>query len=304
MSASEPPARSQSIQSGSLHDYGLIGNLHTSALVSRFGGVDWACLPRFASPSVFARLLDPGRGGSFEIAPVVKFSSEQSYLPSSNVLLTRFLLGGDRQLDVVDFMPIALERRGEGLPMIVRIAEPRGGPVRVRVVVDPRFDYARERPTWTDGPSGFLASSESSRLWVGSDRPLTEERRRLVGDFELSVGDRLAVEVGWGERRPVAMPSEGLLRHTLGFWQRWVHPATTPLHRIAGRWHAWVERSELVLKLLSHEDTGAFVAAPTASLPEWRGGVRNWDYRYVWIRDAAFTAQALFLLGHLPEAEA
>ncbi len=288
---------------GSLYDFGVIGDLHTAALISRFGSVDWACLPRFASPSVFARILDRHRGGAFAVAPVERSESEQNYLPSSNVLLTRFFLPHDRQLDLIDFMPLAPERRAEGLGMIDRIFEAQGGPIRVRISVDPRFDYGLAPAEWVDQGGAHVAHAGADRLWARAGVPLAARDGVLSGEVDLPAGQRTFAEVAWGGLRPTAETPEALLQSTTRHWQSWVHPATTPIHRIAGLWHAWVERSELVLKLLSHELTGAFVAAPTTSLPEWPGGPRNWDYRYVWVRDAAFTAQAFLLLGHLEEAE-
>jgi GH15 family glucan-1,4-alpha-glucosidase len=286
-----------------IYDYGLVGNLHTAVLVSRFGSVDWACFPRFASPSVFARLLDERNGGHFAVAPQEAYESQQTYLPSSNVLLTRFFLRRDRQLDLIDFMPIPAERPAEGIPMICRIAEARGGSIRVRTEISPAFRYGEESARWRPGGSGLVAQGGEDHLWAGSDSSLELSEGRLVGETEIPAGACWRTEVAWGEARPDVPPVEELLRATIRFWQGWVHPPTTPLHRISGLWHAWIERSELVLKLLSSEKTGAFVAAPTTSLPEWPGGRRNWDYRYAWVRDAAFCAQALLLLGHLEEAE-
>ncbi len=305
--AAVPPvasSRRSSRRTPKLYDYGAIGNLRTAALVSRFGGLDWACLPRFASPSVFARLLDARLGGGFEVAPEAVYESEQTYLPSTNVLLTRFALPGDRQLDLIDFMPIVDDSVSEDPGSIVRIAQARGGPVELRVVVHPRFRYGAEPGVWAPADGGFVARGpEEDRLWVRSRGPLAIRQDRLVGRFELSEGARWWAEAGWGEPPAGRSSAEELLRATTRFWQSWVHPPTTPIHRIAGMWHDAVERSELVLKLLSIEEVGAFVAAPTTSLPEWPGGTRNWDYRYVWIRDAAFSAQALLLLGHFTEAE-
>jgi len=287
----------------SLYDYGVIGNLRTAALVSRFGSVDWACFPGFSSPSIFSRLLAWGSGGGFAVAPRAAYHSEQSYLPSSNILLTRFFLRGNRQLDLVDLMPVVEGGSSPALGMIVRIAEARGGPIPVEVRVEPRFRYGSEPARWTAADGGFVARGTADQLVVRSSLPVAVDGARLGGTTELSPGAPATVELSWGSDRPTPLPAEELLRATTRFWQGWVHRPTTPLHRIAGLWHSWVERSELVLKLLSSQASGAFVAAPTTSLPEWIGGGRNWDYRYVWIRDAAFAAQALLLLGHLTEAE-
>lgn len=286
-----------------IYDYGAIGNLHTAVLVSRFGSIDWACLPRFASPSVFARLLDRHRGGFCEVVPAERYESQQTYLPSTNVLLTRFFLRGERQLDLIDFMPIEPEEPARDLATIDRIAEARGGPIRVRTTVEPRFRYGLESASWRARDEGFEARSSEDELWIRTPVSLEVDGPRLSGTVELSPGARTSLELAWGSGRRAVDSPEELLRVTTRYWQQWVHPPTTPLHRIAGLWHAWVERSELVLKLLCAEPSGAFVAAPTTSLPEWPGGSRNWDYRYAWVRDAAFCAQALLLLGHVGEAE-
>jgi alpha,alpha-trehalase len=294
---------SEAAPTPNLYDYGAIGNLHTAALVSRFGGIDWACLPRFASPSVFARLLDRRRGGFAELAPAEKYESEQTYLPSTNILLTRSFLSGGRQLDLLDFMPVEPGHGPEGLAMLVRVVEARGGSISLRTGIEPRFQYALEPAAWSGDGGDFVATGSRDRLRVRSDLPLVVEGSRLVGTADLQAGERRSVEIAWGAEWPTPVTPERMLQATTEFWQGWVHPPTTPIHRVAGLWHTWVERSELVLKLLSHEDTGAFVAAPTTSLPEWLGGSRNWDYRYVWVRDAAFCAQALLLFGHYVESE-
>ncbi len=286
-----------------LYDYGALGNLRTAALASRFGGIDWLCLPQFASPSVFARLLDARSGGHFDLAPVERFESEQTYLPSTNILLTRFFLTGDRQLDLLDFMPVRPGGDPAVLPYLVRIAEARGGPVPIAVELLPRFRYAAEAATWEERGPVFAARGAEDRIWVRPSTPLAIDGERAGGRYPLAAEGRFSIELGWGDSPSEATAAELLLRETSRFWQGWVHPPTTPIHRIAGLWHTWVERSELVLKMLSVEGTGAFLAAPTTSLPEWPGGTRNWDYRYVWVRDAAFCAQALLLLGHYEEAE-
>ena len=286
----------------SIYEYGLIGNLHTAALVSRQGSIDWACLPRFAAPSVFARLLDRERGGFFEVRPSEEAPGQQRYLPSSNVLETRFDLPGERHLDLVDFMPAASRGDERRPPTIVRLVEAFGGPIRVRVTLAPRFDYGQGVPVFASRPSGAIATYGTDRLSVRAGRPLEATDGAIRYEELLAPGRPGALEVAWGPM-PSATPGvAALLRSSLQYWRRWVHDPAAPFHQIAQAWHGPVERSELVLKLLSHVDTGAFVAAPTTSLPEWPGGTRNWDYRYVWIRDAAFSAQAMVLLGHVREA--
>jgi GH15 family glucan-1,4-alpha-glucosidase len=298
-----PRGRSPALRRPVLYDYGLIGNLRSAALASRFGGIDWLCLPRFASPSVFARILDLNRGGHFDLSPVDVFESDQCYLPSSNVLLTRFYLSRDRQLDLIDFMPIPDRERPDGSPALVRIAEARGGPTRIRVHLAPRMAYGTAVPEWTGSGLAFQGSASSERLWVRASRPLTPAAGALTADIDLEESGRCSIELGWGPPPALVASPEAALRSTIQFWEGWVHPQSAPMHRIAGLWHTWVERSELLLKMLSVEETGAFVAAPTTSLPEWPGGSRNWDYRFAWIRDAAFCAQALLLLGHYEESE-
>jgi GH15 family glucan-1,4-alpha-glucosidase len=299
-----PPAASPEPRFFPINHYGVIGNLHTVALVSPNASIDWACLPRFASASVFARLLDPLRGGHQAVAPVEAATPSQSYLRSTNVLVTRFALSGSRTLVVTDFMPVDRERTGEGLPMIVRILEGEGGPVAFRSVCAPRFDYGREMPVWSEtGPSFWTArSSDAALAYLHPGNP-TVLGDNLTGTGEVAPEHPAVIQISWGERRPTTESPWRLLGRTIRFWENWVHSSDAPFHAQAGAFHRPVERSELALKLLSHSDTGAFVAAGTTSLPEWIGGERNWDYRYVWIRDATFTAQAFLLLGHRPEAE-
>lgn len=286
-----------------IYEYGAIGNLRTAALVSRTGSIDWACLPRFADPSVFGRLLDARTGGYHLIEPVGAYTTTQRYLPATNILRTHFVLGGGRQLTVTDFMP--LDRRGESIApaRILRLLAASGGGVDVHVRAEPRFDYGRAGGArWlSNGNGSILASAGRSELSLGSPAPWRTENGHAVSRFRLRPGEEASVELLWGPGAPLSDPAQAL-RETTRFWRGWVHRPDAPMHRAAHVWHDWVERSELLLKLLSDRQSGAFVAAPTTSLPEWPGGVRNWDYRYVWVRDAAFAAQSFIALGHLREA--
>ncbi len=285
-----------------LHEYGLIGNLHTAALVSRAGSVDWACLPRFASASTFGRLLDPTVGGSFTIRPTGRWRSTQAYLPSTAVLETRFDVGRSRTLTLMDFMPLFPPPAGEQAPMLVRVLEAVGGPVPVEAIVEPRFEYGRFPATWREAGLRWIGRSPVGTVTCLPGWTMEVQGGRLVGRCTLPPGERTAFEAYWGTDRPTRESAHDLLHRTEEFWRGWAHGPQSPIHRLAGEWHAWIERSELTLKLLSNAESGAFVAAPTTSLPEWIGGSRNWDYRYVWVRDAAFAAQSLLLMGHVEEA--
>ena len=308
--SSSPTGRRRRVPSGPadrtppLPDLGMVGNLHTAALIDREGSIDWACFPRFASPSVFARLLDLARGGSHRIAPTEPFRSTQRYRTSSAVLETVFELPAGRTLTLVDFMPVLPPPHGETSPMIVRVAEATGGPVPIRATIDAAFDYARRRPEWSGSGTNWQARSGDDRLGYRTAEPVAPADGGLAGSATVVEGAPAVFELFWGEDRPTDLPALELLRQTDRFWTAWVHGPTSVIHLLAGRWHPWIERSEITLKLLSHADNGAFIAAPTTSLPEWPGGPRNWDYRYVWIRDAAFAAQSLLLMGHVFEARA
>jgi len=289
----------------SLHDYGLIGNEQTGALVSRLGSVDWACLPRFDSPSVFARLLDPRVGGSHQIVPTERYVSHQQYVNGTNVLATIFELRRGVSLTLTDFMPMGPPISSIGRdPRIVRRLTARGAPVEVGVVADPRFDYARSLPRWTVDHTLAVAESGETQVSFTGPWPWRSEGSTATSGGLVEPGTPLFVQVRWGEPPPAEPSPAALLSVTDAYWRGWVSPPDAPLRRVAARWHPWVERSELVLKLLSYSESGVFVAAPTTSLPEWVGGPRNWDYRFVWIRDAAFTAQVFLLLGHVSEARA
>ncbi len=289
----------------SLHDYGLIGNQRTAALVSRHGSIDWACFPRFDSPSAFGRLLDRRRGGYASVGPAGPYVSHQQYVASTNILATFFDLGWGVVLTVTDFMPTGpIPRAPAGEPRIVRRLVARGAPIEVCVRADPRFSYGLQVPRWAIRSELAVASAESGRLAFTSPWPWREEGSSAIAAGSVVPGAPLFLQIRWGDA-PSDDPSPSqLLAVTDAYWRAWVSPPEAPMRRVAARWQPWVERSELVLKLLGYAHSGVFVAAPTTSLPEWPGGTRNWDYRFVWIRDAAFTSQVLLLLGHVTEARA
>jgi GH15 family glucan-1,4-alpha-glucosidase len=299
-------------------DYAAIGNLRTIALVGRHGGIDWCCLPELDSPSVFAALLDARRGGSFRIAPAHgPTRGGQRYLDDTNVLQTRFE-GDDSLLEITDFMPLAgtIEGRqgARGEPEIHRIVRAVDGAADVLVHWAPRFDYARVPPRIVPAEHGWIAAAGERQLTMAG---ITRDEAALSHDADgpvlrarlrLRAGERRLVVVRWHEadarvdRASANADLERSLRlldDTCATWQRWVRTTRT---RRDDAFAPLLTRSALVLKLLTHRDSGAIAAAATTSLPERIGGVRNWDYRYTWIRDASLTAQALISLGHAREA--
>ncbi|WP_027481096.1 glycoside hydrolase family 15 protein [Deinococcus pimensis] len=291
-----------------LEDYGLIGDMRTAALVGRHGGVDWWCYPHFDSPSVFAAILDDERGGRFLIEPATPYErSRQMYLPDTNVLSTVFL-GEQGVLTVTDFMPVPEEARvslnrplGEGgpPPRLMRRVQAVGGPVAVRVTCRPAFDYARATHELTlDGHHAVFRSPDLT-LHLHGDRPLRDAGDGGVTvEFTLREGEEARFVLGADDADETHRFGP-LERDTLAFWRSWLRGC-----RYDGLWREQVRRSALVLKLLTFAPTGAIVAAPTTSLPERVGGERNWDYRYMWPRDAAFTVYALLRLGFTAEAKA
>ncbi|MGI8459406.1 MAG: glycoside hydrolase family 15 protein [Propionibacteriaceae bacterium] len=282
-------------------DHGLIGDLRTAALVGIDGTVDWFCCPRFDSPSVFARLLDEN-GGGWEIAPVDgHVRSHQFYLPDSNILITRFLTEAG-VVEVHDFMSLVKAHDRDHRQRLVRRVTGVRGNLKLAVRVAPRPDYGREQPTCEDAEGGVVISSDSIRLGLSATVDLSAADGVVTAEFELSGGDcaLFVLEVlddGAALDPADVADTDALFDATSAFWRGWLDTST-----YTGRWRETVNRSALTLKLLCHEPSGAIIAAPTTSLPEVLGGERNWDYRYVWIRDAAFSLYALIHLGFTDEA--
>ena len=281
-------------------DYGLIGDMHSCALVSRAGSIDWCCLPRFDSPSVFGRLLDWRRGGFFRLAPEGVRAVRRRYLPDTNVLETRFETDTGVAI-LTDLMP--LPRTGptpDHRPMLLRMLRCERGVVRATLECRPRFGYGAQPPRLHRlGERTGLAEGEGASLTLACSAPLEVDGEGWVAGGELRVGERLvtAVVPGSGaEAPPVDERALDALRDTEWFWRDWA--AVSPYD---GADRPAVTRSALTLKALTHVPTGAVIAAPTTSLPERVGGGLNWDYRFTWIRDATFTLQSLAALGYTTE---
>ena len=286
-----------------IENYGLIGNMRTTALVGMNGSIDWMCFPHFDSPSVFAAILDDGKGGRFSIDPVPHHvRSKQYYWPDTNVLVTRFHTA-DGVGRVIDFMPVGKEESDCIQHGIVRRIQSIRGTMTFRMECQPAFNYGRDTHTITLDAQGGIFQSPNLSLRLGATIPMQQEGNALIAEFTLEEGEEVDVCLQGMESDDISSGfcpeahAEELFTQTVGYWRTWLSKCT-----YSGRWREMVHRSALVLKLLTFRPTGAIVAAPTCSLPEGIGGERNWDYRYTWIRDGAFTLYGLLRIGFTEEA--
>ncbi len=283
-------------------EHGLIGDLHCVALVGTDGTIDWHCSPSFDAPSMFGSLLDADRGGCFELAAAVPATTRQFYHPDTNVLITRFS-AEDGVGEIQDFMPVGGAAETRRHRLIRRVLCVRGT-MPFRAQVAPRFGYGTDPHVLTEVEAGVVFTAPGLTVGLTATVPVEHDDRDVTAEFKLAEGESAVFaldEVGSGAE-PIACSgeeAEELLAATAAFWRSWLSAS-----RYRGRWREVVHRSALTLKLLTYAPTGAIVAAPTTSLPEQIGGERNWDYRYVWIRDAAFCVYALLRLGFTSEADA
>lgn len=286
-----------------IENYGLIGNMHTTALVGLNGSIDWFCFPRHDSPSVFAALLDCNQGGHFRIAPsIAGVTHKQFYWPETNVLVTRFLATCGVG-EIVDFMPVGISAQQRGERWLVRQVRGIRCHMSFRLECYPAFNYARDPHKTILTANGACFHSPQLSLGLVTDIPLQQDERGVFAEFTLEANQtavfvlrQLETDSDCGAPLDPAETTE-VFETTVKYWRRWLSKC---IYR--GRWREVVERSALALKLLTYEPTGAIVAAPTCGLPEEIGGERNWDYRYTWIRDAAFTLYGLLRIGFTEEA--
>jgi GH15 family glucan-1,4-alpha-glucosidase len=274
---------------------GMIGNMKTAALVSLCGTIDFMCFPRIDSPTLFAALLDPERGGAFSITPRAPHTNvKQMYLPETNVLLTRFMTG-DGVCELLDLMPVAA-----GANCVLRIARLVYGRMTLDVRCDPRFDYARAKHTAGAVERGVeFVRDDGAPLRLIANVPLTIDEDGARATLDLAQGECACFALGEVDGlADIAANHDAVLTGTIDYWKAWSSRST-----YRGRYREVVLRSALTLKLLSSEEFGAIVAAPTFGLPESQDGSRRWDYRFTWIRDAAFSVYALLRLGYTGEAE-
>ncbi len=296
-----------------IEDYAAIGNLRTVGLAGRGGSIDWLCVPHIHSPSVFGALLDAERGGLFRVSPGGDESrGEQRYVGDSNVVETYFGAPG-RGLSVTDFLPVAGDiegcRRSRAAPELFRVVRA-DAELAITVVWAPRVDYARAVTRIIGDGGTFEAAGGQTRLFLtglsGEGVSITRDSGQsdtLRATLSLAAGERLVLAMGWEyPPSPSIEAAARALTETVEVWERWAHKYDETGGRDwASPWNDLLVRSELVLKMLTNADTGAIAAAPTTSLPETMGGVRNWDYRYTWIRDAGMTGQAFVAMGHYAE---
>lgn len=292
-----------------IEDYAVIGDLHTVALVGKHGSIDWCCIPRFDSPSVFGALLDANKGGFFRISPLltdnIRVGHRQLYLPETNILITRFLTA-DGVGEITDFMPVKVSRLVDHQHNIVRAVSVVRGSLTFEMICQPAFNFARDPHTIHRHDKGVIFESQSLSLGLYSTVSIQDyDEKSVRAVFTLSEGECVYFLLESAQHHTLTPHVLDIgdyreaFQKTLNYWRRWIAQC-----QYTGRWREMVQRSALVLKLLTYSPTGAIVAAPTTSLPETLGGPRNWDYRYTWLRDASFTLYSLLTLGFSQEAEA
>ena len=279
-----------------IEDYGLIGDLQTAALVGRDGAIDWLCLPRFDSASCFSALLGEERHGRWLLAPAAQATGvSRRYRPGTLVLETDFETP-DGAVRVIDFMP----RRGSGAPRVMRIVEGLRGRVPMQMVLSLRPDYAAVRPWIERTADGAIATAGPDAFRLSTPAALDIEDGTVRAAFTAVEGARQRFALVWHlsyEETPVVEDADSALARTEAWWRDWSGRC-----RYDGAYRDHVLTSLIALKAMTSETTGAVVAAPTTSLPEEIGGVRNWDYRYCWLRDSVLALEALLACGYTDEA--
>ena len=298
-----------------ISDYGLIGDARTAALVSRYGSVEWCCFPHFDSPSAFAAILDRERGGFFSLCPADEFSSEQRYIENTNVLQTTFQTGSGR-VRILDLFSVTNEdqKRRAFWPdhEILRIVEGLEGEVPIVMRYAPRPDYGKNIfPLENRGNIGIACSCDEKLLLLRTTLPASSvdirnglEVAEATATFTIKARTQVHFSVVYAEDAPAVIPPLGepavaRLEESIGYWKQWMSQC-----KYDGAYAEHVRRSVLMLKLLSFAPSGALVAAPTTSLPEHIGGIRNWDYRFCWPRDASGIIRTMVALGFHDEADA
>jgi GH15 family glucan-1,4-alpha-glucosidase len=279
-----------------LEDYALLGDTQTAALVSREGSIDWLCLPRFDSPACFAALVGQPEHGRWLVAPATRPSSVARHYREATLVLETEYETEDGAVTVIDAMPVLADRRVS----VVRLVVGRRGRVPMRTELALRFGYGLVAPLLQRDGDDLVAVCGPDALRLATPVALSDEDGTARADFSVSAGERVPFVLTWSashEPAPPHLDPEQLVTGCEHWWRTWVERCT-----YEGEWREAVVRSLLTLKALSFRQTGGLIAAPTCSLPERLGGSRNWDYRYCWLRDAAFTLTALNDAGYTDEA--
>ncbi|MCZ3366428.1 MULTISPECIES: glycoside hydrolase family 15 protein [Methanobacterium] len=291
-----------------IENYGIIGNLETCALIGSDGSIDWMCLPYLESPSIFAAILDNKRGGHFAIQPVSKFSSFQVYIKETNILQTTFNTPFG-MVTITDFMPVNLYDGTKHHRTLYRKVKCIEGHIRLELSFKPRFNYAKDVPDFKLIEGGALCSFEDNELFLNTVVPLKIKEDEITSQFNMRKDMEIWFVLQYNQQdhySPEYPPDYDKFNKKLDslqkYWQNWTYKCQK-ICILEDIWHDIIARSGLVLKLLANPESGAIAAAATTSLPECTGGVRNWDYRYAWIRDSAYTIQALFHLEHVQESQ-
>jgi len=287
-----------------IENYGIIGNMETAALIANDGSIDWMCLPHLESESVFATLLDKDKGGFFRLSPRYAFTSSQEYEGDTNILKTKFeCFSGNGE--ITDFMPLFKKsKRWHKQQVLFRRVKCNKGYVPWRLVFQPRFKYASRKPKIINIDTGVLAYHNQEQIYLDAPLPFKVSQLTAEANFTLSENEEIWIVMQYGVRNHFTVKDmEQKFEETRLFWENWNHKCDLKQCVFSGPWHNLVIRSGLVLKLLTHGETGAIAAAVTTSLPEKIGGVRNWDYRFNWLRDSVFTVQSLYNLGNKKEAK-
>lgn len=283
-----------------IEDYALIGDLHTAALVGNNGSIDWMCIPRFDSPACFAALLGDENNGYWSLHPVDPVrKTHRRYRDNSLVLETSFETD-EGAVTLIDFMPTGID---DDPVDVVRIVRGDRGRVPMRMEACFRFDYGTVVPWVTRCDGGLRAIAGPDRLRLRAPIDMHGEDMKSCAAFVVEAGDEVPFVLTWSPSHgPERIPGDphDLMVATEQWWERWARSCT----KASGPWHEAVMRSLITLKALTYAPTGGIVAAPTTSLPEEIGGVRNWDYRFCWVRDATFTLYAFLIGGYLEEAKA
>ncbi len=282
-------------------DYGIIGNCRTAALISKTGAMEWLCFPMFDSASVFAKILDKEKGGSFEFITTDDYKCKQQYIPKTNILVTGFSNGTD-SFEVIDFMPRYYyrdQKQAYSPPDVIRYIKLKTGKPRFRIHYNPMLEYA-EKKTITEVHNNFIKSYTQSGVYDSLYLYTDIEPEKIVNGEEIELNSDIFFLVSYNQKllEQTLERSYLKLQRTKVYWLNWTENTT----RLNG-FNKEVQRSALVLKLLSFDKTGAVLAAATTSLPETIGENRNWDYRFCWLRDASMVIKTMTQIGHWKSAE-